>query len=226
MPIYTRYFDIFSPSSSGNIIFSMPSGTTFSVVTIIPVVYNSALRGSDLPIPFDNIQFAGGTAEEFVAHDPALNQTISQSVTYFGGDADNLFNIADVTLLNNANSLIGNTQNLDLTTLSGKLESIEIIDLGLGATKANTLNLSVNEVLAQGSKDLFLTDGKAQMMVNGDASDTINLKSALPNGSVPGRWSLVLSTPFTLGGQNYKVYQYSTLAAELLVQDGVVVNLI
>lgn len=172
-------------------------------------------------------------ASGFVTRAPDVVQTITQSGTYFGDGADNIFNIADVSVLNNTNSLIsggsgkdvlaltGADQNLDLSTLLGKLNSIETIDLtGSGN---NTLKLSPFDVLTQGSFDLFHTDGKVQMTIKGDAGDEVNLEHTLPNGFDPTTW-VHSETPVTVGGVVYEVYIH--FDAELLIQQGVTVNLL
>ncbi|MNG29842.1 hypothetical protein D3C84_1153390 [compost metagenome] len=96
--------------------------------------------------------------------------------------------------------------------------------MDITGTGNNALKLSLGDVLDQGVKDLFHTDGNAQMMVRGDSGDTVTLDDILPNGITPGEWAS--SGTVDVGGVTYTSYQYSTLDAELLVQQGVTVNLI
>jgi hypothetical protein len=172
-------------------------------------------------------------ASGFVTRAPDIIQTIGQAGTYFGDDADNTFNIADVSWLDSVDSLVsggtgkdilaltGADQSLDLGKLLGKLNSIETIDLtGSGN---NTLQLSPFDVLTQGSFDLFHTDGKVQMTIKGNAGDEVNLEHTLPNGFDPTTW-VHGDTPVIVDGVSYEVYVH--FDAELLIQQGVAVNLL
>lgn len=117
--------------------------------------------------------------------------------------------------------LTGSGQVLDLTALTDKFSSIEKIDIT--GTGHNTLKLALDDVLAHGAPDLFVNDGKTQMMVNGDAGDVVDLQGLI--GSLdPGTWANQGNV--TVGGVSYNVYSHSSLDAELLVQQGVTTNLI
>ncbi|MBP5078467.1 Ig-like domain repeat protein, partial [Pseudomonas chlororaphis] len=163
-----------------------------------------------------------------------LMQEVHGGAGYQGDAADNVFNLADVSNLMNVYSnvdggagvdtlvLSGADQMLDFSLLSGKIDSMEVLDIT--GTGNNALKLSLGDVLDQGVKDLFHTDGNAQMMVRGDSGDTVTLDDILPNGITPGEWAS--SGTVDVGGVTYTSYQYSTLDAELLVQQGVTVNLV
>ena len=88
----------------------------------------------------------------------------------------------------------------------------------------NVLNLSVSDVLQQGGKDLFHVNGDVQMRIKGDAGDTVNLEDMLADGMDSGDW--VNAGDTAVNGVSYVSYQHSTLEAELLVQQGVTVNLV
>ena len=130
--------------------------------------------------------------------------------------------------------LVGGDQTLDLTlaTSQGKLTGIEIIDItgsdGVSGhvSGANTLTLSLKDVLENGQSDLFHnTDTHAvQMMVKGDDNDTVNLRDLEHSEGSPSSWSEHGSV--TVGGTAYTVYEHAGHDAELLVQQGVKVNLI
>ena len=87
------------------------------------------------------------------------------------------------------------------------------------------LKVTAGDVLAFGEKDLFIADGKTQLMINGDASDVVNLDDLLGNGRNNGDWSQ-LSGTITVGGLEYSVWQHSSEDAELLIQSGVQTQLI
>ena len=93
---------------------------------------------------------------------------------------------------------------------------------GHGST---TLTVKAGDVLAWGEKDLFIADGKTQLMINGDASDVVNLDDLLGDGRDNGDWSQ-LSGTITVGGLEYSVWQHSSEDAELLIQSGVQTQLI
>ncbi|AZC59381.1 Ig-like domain-containing protein [Pseudomonas chlororaphis] len=212
------------------VIAELPEGSSFSSITF----YNGADADRWTIAWIDDMVFSntgeviGGLVE------PDTNQVVSQSdVVYYGGDADNVFSLADVGMLSsNVGGISGGTgmdtltltganQILDLTALGNKLVSIEVIDLtGSGN---NTLNLSLDDVLSHGESNLFHGSDTVQMMVNGNAGDVVNL-DGLVSAADSGEW--LAQGALKLGLTTYQIYQHSTLAAELLVQQGLQTNLI
>ncbi|WP_232441061.1 Ig-like domain-containing protein, partial [Burkholderia ubonensis] len=73
--------------------------------------------------------------------------------------------------------LTGSGQTLDLSNLQGKLASIEAIDLT--GTGANTLKLSLGDVLEQGGQGLFIKNDTTQMLVRGGEGDKVELSDLL-----------------------------------------------
>ncbi|SAL67904.1 hemolysin-type calcium-binding region [Caballeronia udeis] len=121
--------------------------------------------------------------------------------------------------------LMGDHQILDLTSLTGKTASaavsgIEVIDLG---GHANSLKLSLVDVLNLGEMDLFQTDGKQQMMVNGSNGDNVALSNTHIAGISEGEWDQHGTA--LVGGMMYNVYEHSGAHTELLVQQGVLTTL-
>ncbi|HBO3681034.1 TPA: hypothetical protein L4T35_000943, partial [Pseudomonas aeruginosa] len=182
----------------------------------------------------DNFEFvlsAGG----FNPTGPQVEQTITANGhgVFYGGSEDNLFKLANVADLAKVQvegnggvdtlKLTGRGQNLDLTQLPGKVSSIEIFDItGVGN---NTLSLSLADVLENGSKDLFVSDDRVQLMVKGNMGDEVNLSDLLgADGMDTGDWAA--KGQMTSGGVTYNVYQHSGMDAELLVQQNVQVNLV
>ncbi|MBD9658386.1 Ig-like domain-containing protein [Pantoea sp. PNT03] len=86
------------------------------------------------------------------------------------------------------------------------------------------LTVSSEDILHLGQKDLFIEDGKTQLMVNGDAGDVVQLKDILPEGSDISEWQHQQGT-VTVAGVEYEVYSHGD-DAELLVQQGVKTELI
>ncbi|WP_221179523.1 Ig-like domain-containing protein, partial [Pseudomonas poae] len=210
--------------------YELPYGLYFSSVSL-------NVTGNNAPyIWIDDMDF--GYQEYRVVSGEVItsetNQVVSQeSVWYYGGDADNVFSLANVDLLRTEGSginggagmdmlnLTGAGQVLDLTVLGNKIVSLEVIDLtGSGG---NTLNLSLENVLNNGRTNLFHDVDTIQMMVKGNAGDMVNL-DGLVNSADSGEW--LAQGTLKLGVTNYQIYQHSTLAAELLVQQGMQTNLV
>jgi len=118
--------------------------------------------------------------------------------------------------------LTGKDQLLDLSQHKAEIQSVEIFDIrGSGD---NTLKIDLDALLHYGEKDLFIEDGKTQLMVNGDAGDVVQLKDILPEGSDISEWQHQQGT-VTVAGVEYEVYSHGD-DAELLVQLGVKTELI
>jgi large repetitive protein len=95
-----------------------------------------------------------------------------------------------------------------------------VIDLG---GHANTLKLSLSDVLNLGETDLFQHDGHQQLMVNGSNGDTVDLSNAHFAGVADGQWQAEGTA--VVGGVTYNVYEHSGAHTELLVQQGMQVAL-
>ncbi len=215
------------PATAGNIIqdvsATMPDGLKFSYFELDthPTQY----------FWLDDVVISGTGFRE---NAPTTAQAIEGTGAYHGGDTDDIFSLSDVANLNAADSIVsggagkdtlaltGTGQILDLSAITGKLESIEIIDIT--GTGNNTLNLSLGDVLEQGATSLFTADETVQMMIKGNVGDVVNLDDLMPDGTDPGDWAVAGTT--TVAGVTYNVYQHSTLDAQLLVQDGVTTNLV
>ena len=110
----------------------------------------------------------------------------------------------------------GANQLLDLNNVAEKVKSVEIFDItGSGD---NTLRIDAESLLAHGAKDVFIEDGKTQLMVNGNEGDVVQLADILPEGEALSGWTQEAGT-VTVAGVAYNVY--SNGEAELLVQEGV-----
>jgi hypothetical protein len=104
--------------------------------------------------------------------------------------------------------------------------------LSLGGANASTMSAYAFASTTGGSGTTSST-GKVQMVVNGTASDVLdltmlNLDGVTTNGVVgntglAGAWSFMGTT--TIGSTTYKVYNHSTTQAQVLVNPNVTVNL-
>ena len=83
--------------------------------------------------------------------------------------------------------------------------------------------LSLHQLLSEGSKGLFIDDGKIQLCVSGQAGDSVQLSHILPEDDAVSGWTQQAGT-VTIAGNLYHVFSHGD--AELLVQDGVTVNLV
>jgi hypothetical protein len=101
--------------------------------------------------------------------------------------------------------------------------NIQTVDIT--GTGDNVLRLSLDDVLAFGEADLFHDsehDAK-QMLVKGNEGDIVDLSGLVGEGD-PGEWAA--QGAVTVAGVVYTVYQHSSLQGELLVQEGVITNLV
>ncbi|WP_239003326.1 Ig-like domain-containing protein [Enterobacter cloacae] len=175
----------------------------------------------------DNLVVSGTaktvTPDEFLAD--------NQGDIWYGDAADNLYQVADVASLTGAViqggegtdtlKLLGADQHLDLSALTHPVQSVEVFDIT--GTGNNTLTLSAGDVLENATQNLFHDNDFNQMMVKGDAGDTVNLSDLLPNGMDPGNWTD--GGTVNVGGVEYQSYQMDSLNTEILVQMGVTVTL-
>ncbi|WP_148274384.1 Ig-like domain-containing protein [Enterobacter cloacae] len=155
----------------------------------------------------------------------------NQGDIWYGDAADNLYQVADVASLTGAViqggegtdtlKLLGADQHLDLSALTHPVQSVEVFDIT--GTGNNTLTLSAGDVLENATQNLFHDNDFNQMMVKGDAGDTVNLSDLLPNGMDPGNWTD--GGTVNVGGVEYQSYQMDSLNTEILVQMGVTVTL-
>jgi hypothetical protein len=212
--------------------YTMPGGQEFASFEVRTGVNTHNSSGIRDWIAIDNIELSGGAGGGI--HAPAVNQTVELiSDAYQGSATDDTFSMAQVDYFLNAGSAIhggagadtirltGTNQILDLSNLAGKVSSIETIDLtGSGD---NTLRLSIHDVFNQGDMNLFHDSGKVQMLVKGNAGDSVDLDD-LVAGATSSDWAS--AGQVTLAGVVYEVYQHNSLDAELLVQNGVTTHLV
>jgi hypothetical protein len=120
---------------------------------------------------------------------------------------------------------------LDLSALhttspqAGGLAAINHIGLsGSGAVDnaAHTLKLTTGDVLALGVKNSFISNGRVQMRIDGDAADKVQLDDLL--GGTSYSWST--PTNQTLNGSTYLLYSNADLGLDLLIQQAVQITLV
>ncbi|HBH7067279.1 TPA: Ig-like domain repeat protein [Enterobacter cloacae] len=183
--------------------------------------------GRGFGFSIDNLVVSGPAATvtpgEFLAD--------NQGDIWFGDAADNLYQVADAASLSSAViqggegtdtlKLLGADQHLDLSTLPNNIQSMQVFDIT--GTGNNTLTLSAGDVLENATQNLFHDNDFNQMMVKGNAGDTVNLSDLLPNGMDPGNWTD--GGTVSVGGVEYQSYQMDSLNTEILVQMGVTVTL-
>lgn len=215
-----------------NASFKAPAGLDFSymVVTTGARIPGKCVIGDWDWIGLDNFEFRSGTSELNVLNNQSID---GKAGSYYGGNEDNVFSLANVAHLKAATSggvvggggtdtlkLTGGNQVLDLAVLKDKIDSIEIFDI-TGSGK-NTLKMSIADVLGTGTRDQFLADGNVQVMVKGNAGDSVVL-GAMLDGVVQGEWKL--QSQVVVAGITYDVYKHSVFAAEVLVQKDIGVQL-
>ncbi|NWA61282.1 hypothetical protein HX773_10325, partial [Pantoea sp. B9002] len=101
------------------------------------------------------------------------------------------------------------------------VENSHFIDMTQQAM--SSIDLSIHDVLTQGATDLFINDGKVQLMVSGDEGRQLILSDLLPDGSDNGDWTNVGNV--RVAGVEYDVYHHSGYDAELLVSLAIQITL-
>ncbi|EJN00964.1 hypothetical protein [Herbaspirillum sp. YR522] len=211
--------------------FTAPAGESIAYFIVRTVGFIGA--------KLDNISYSNH-ADSYLNPFPTEYKVMAGADAYYGGPDSETFLLPEVSYFLSSRAgvhggagidtlkLTGANQTLDLSTMGGfstaaKISSIEKIDLtGSGDNK---LKLSLNDVLNLGGRDLFVTDGKTQFMVNGNHGDRVELSKMHGNGVDSGSWAKAVDT-VTVAGQVYNVYEHSVTHAELLVQQAVVTTLI
>jgi len=107
-------------------------------------------------------------------------------------------------------------QPINLSNITHQQPEVDVIDIT--AKGDTTLNLNVNDVLALANDDLFLQDGNKQLMIKGDAGDTVNLES-LNGDKSPEQWNA--QGQVSHDGTTYNVYQNVDHEVEVLIQQGI-----
>ncbi|MBS3048423.1 Ig-like domain-containing protein [Enterobacter mori] len=102
------------------------------------------------------------------------------------------------------------------------LDNLQDKTIDITNSKQDKLNISLNDVLTHAEKDMFIADGNKQLMVQGNKGDVVNLSDLLPDNTDPGNWTNAGNVK--VSGVEYQVYQMENLDVELLVQNGVTVN--
>jgi hypothetical protein len=101
-----------------------------------------------------------------------------------------------------------------------RIDSIEMIDItGSGN---NTLKLTAFDVLDMGSANLFETNGRQQMLVMGNAGNTVDLADGTGTSGTGG-WTKVTKA-ITVNGVSCYAWTNNTSLVTVYVQSGVVVN--
>jgi VCBS repeat-containing protein len=123
--------------------------------------------------------------------------------------------------------LTGTGMRLDLSNHSSTpgvdqdVNNYEKFDLGTGGK--NSLVMSVNDVLAQGQTNAFTVNGRTQVMVLGDNTNSLTLSHLVDNGGDTGNWAAAGTV--LVDGVSYNVFNHSSLPAQVLVKPGVQVLL-
>lgn len=118
-------------------------------------------------------------------------------------------------------SFLGDHQVLNLSNFTehaavAQTQSVVGFDLG---GHHNALKVSLADVLSLGEQDLFIDDGKQQLIVNGKEGDSVDLTSSHVAGLAEGDWHHHGTAE--VGGVLYNVVEHSSANTELLVEHSV-----
>ncbi|WP_416559215.1 Ig-like domain-containing protein [Limnohabitans sp. yimb22184] len=163
----------------------------------------------------------GGAGDDSFVIDQAMI-TALQSAMGSGGNVAQLARIDGGTGKDTI-TLTGTDLTLDLTqvasqaasntTGSSRINSVEVIDItGSGN---NALKLNLFDVLDMGSANIFEATGRQQLMVKGNAGDTVDL-----NGDGAGTAGWTQGTAVSLSSVSYDVWNHDTSLATLYVSQG------
>ncbi|WP_170264761.1 Ig-like domain-containing protein [Pantoea dispersa] len=153
-----------------------------------------------------------------------VSASAAQDITQGGYDI-NTAN-APVSLLGideSTTTMTVDQDHIELSALLAQQNAQGRVDLS--GNGSNTLSVDVASLLQHGETNLFIDDGKTQMLIKGDSNDIIKLSDILPSGEKEGSWSQQTGQ-ITVGGVAYNVYSHSGADAELLVQQGVKTELV
>ena len=136
---------------------------------------------------------------------------------------------AHVTSMSSISSAADDAHSLLMHMDNAVIDLSQVVDnhqgehtISLESHGNNTLNVSIHDVLALGSEDLFHQDGNKQLLIKGDAGDVVNLESI--NGDhAPEQWNA--QGQVTHDGTTYNVYQNVDHEVEVLIQQGVQTHL-
>jgi hypothetical protein len=143
----------------------------------------------------------------------AVQQTESTPAPVQHDDGANHFQLSGNEL-----KMIDTGAVIDLSNVAQQHQGEEIHSLSLEGHGNNVLNVNINDVLALGSEDLFQQDGNKQLMIKGDAGDTVNLESVNGDKS-PEQWNA--QGQVSHDGTTFNVYQNVDHDVEVLIQQGI-----
>jgi len=115
-------------------------------------------------------------------------------------------------------SFLGDHQVLNLSNFTehaAATHTQSIVGFDLGGHH-NALKVSLADVLALGEQDLFVNDGKQQLIVNGKEGDSVDLTTSHVAGLTEGDWHLHGTAE--VGGVLYNVVEHTAANTELLVE--------
>lgn len=177
------------PIGTGSLIFSYDTkpGELISKATI---TVRNDMSGFDI----DNIQVYKANAADL------------------GGGSGNAFILGGDEL-----NLVADDRVFEFSTVAFESQLDDIHRVSLEEFGDNILLINASDVLTYGNEDLFVQDGYTQLMINGDAEDTVSLDSLLPNG-VTTSWNNL--GEFTMDGVSYDIYQNTDENVELFIKQG------
>gem|GEM_PF-2228036 len=204
----------------------LPYGKSFSSAVL-------SLSGDDY-VWIDDIDFGRYEFSSAVAAGQVVEHLIEAPGFYVGSGMNDVFDLSDVdSVMSPRTSILGGDGSdtlrlkgagkvLDPSVLQQRMQSVEVIDIN--GSGSNTLKVSLADVLQFGSKDHFISNGCVQLLVKGGADDRVSLTDVLTNGVDPGDW--VKAGTVLLDGVSYDSYQHSGFAVQLLVQQGIAVDVV
>jgi len=136
------------------------------------------------------------------------------SVSYAGRSLNDITNIDD--------ALQPHTSVPDISAIAGK----STLHLAGGEDDdIQPFRINMATLLGEGTPNLFIENGKTQLLITGDENDTVQLDDLLPDGTDTGDW-IAQNGTVTVAGVEYQVFSHSGEEAEVLIQQGIKTELI
>ena len=220
-----RHTFTFTADHTGNIDLSLISGTSDFTGGASLLLDNFNFRDAG-PTGATTVSSFGVQSDES-AHDDAISsisahhddssaavqQTESTPAPVQHDDGANHFQLSGNEL-----KMIDTSAVIDLSNVAQQHQGEAIHSLSMEGHGNNVLNVNINDVLALGNEDLFQQDGNKQLMIKGDAGDTVNLES-LNGDKSPEQWNA--QGQVSHDGTTYNVYQNVDHEVEVLIQQGI-----
>jgi Bacterial Ig-like domain len=164
-------------------------------------------------------------ANLFKAHNATANETAQDENVDRHSYVKQTATSADVSKTFETVAFQGDHLTLHLGAFSDRIAPTHLPAIGgfdLGGHH-NALNVTIADVMELGKHNLFIDDGKQQLIVHGKEGDSVNLKNHHSHGLSDGHWQHHGTAQ--LGGVTYHVVDHSSANTELLIEQAIRIDM-